>query len=61
LCAKAAEGISLSGETWALVFGVWRHYFVSALLSLSTSLKEMGIVAISEHEQKRRVLWQELQ
>jgi hypothetical protein len=59
--AKAAEWISRSRETWALI-GVQRHYFVSAPLSQSTTLlKEMGIVANSERKQKGRVLWQESQ
>jgi hypothetical protein len=44
-------------ETWASIFGVQRHYFVSAPATLPIDLLEgMGIVAMREREQKRRVL-----
>jgi len=49
-------------ETWASIFSVQRHYFVSAPAILLIDLLEgMGIVAMTEREQKRRVLRQELQ
>jgi hypothetical protein len=61
-CAKAAEWISRSRETWLLIFGVQRHYFVSAPATLPIDLlKGVGIIAMTEREQKQRVHQQESQ
>jgi hypothetical protein len=44
------------------IFGVQRHYFVSAPATLPIDLlKGVGIIAMTEHEQKQMVNQRELQ